>query len=124
MHQDVERPGNLSNMICGVSEKMADSLITELLVEGSAPKEVRLRYLRNAQSNTEELQERVRALKATITRNQGDAALKRLALEGAKRLTKALDAYGILLVEGGKYLEGKCETPPSFKHIFKGTNPL
>ena len=122
MHQDVERPGNLSNMICGVSEKMADSLITELLVEGSAPKEVRLRYLRNAQSNTEELQERVRALKATITRNQGDAALKRLALEGAKRLTKALDAYGILLGEGGKYLEGKCETPPSFKHIFKGTN--
>ena len=113
---------NLINMTRGVSEKMADSLIAELLVEGKAPKEVRLRYLRNAQTNAEDLQDRVRSLMATITRNQGDAALKRLALEGAKRLTKALDAYGILLTEGGKYLEGKCGTPPSFKHIFKGTN--
>ena len=103
-------------------ERMAEALIMELMRDGGAPKEVRLRHLSNVASSLEDMQARVKVLKVNVTKSQGDAALKRLALEGSKRLAKALDSYGVLLGEGSKYLEGKSAVPPSFKHIYKGLN--
>ena len=105
-----------------VSEIMAECLIKEILAEGNAPKEVRLRHLGRALAGVEDIRLRIKELVGKVAKGQGEAALKKIASEGSKALVKALDAYGILLVEGGKYLEGKNALPPSFSHIFKGSD--
>ena len=105
-----------------LSEKMADLLFKELVGTSTMTKEDKIRLAEACMRNLEALQSRIGDLIMRGTKGQGSPEFRGLAMEGSKQLSKDVDAQMVVLRESIKYLEGKNTLPPSFRHIYAGTD--